>query len=969
VNNTFFIDRRTEEEINSQIKTYVANIANPPSRTLISTDDPTIASYPLAMSLNRVVRFLATKTNLLDEKYFRFITDKIGLFPLPPQSAVAPVSFTLTKGYDQAFVPRETKLGIEKENQVCFQTSEDLVVRNNSIKSVTVEDHNSSKTWKVYAENGDVVAKVLFNDSVNRKNIIYRQNFTVKEKVKKDSVQFLQFTGLSLVGVQYSFDKFTGLFHFLVNGMEVAPVHFNGLFDSGDRVKIISDLGLEGDTPLNPLNIYLPINIGDADQFEIEIASKDNLKSAGVTSIGFGSVRLFQFAAPTGVVIDDAKIVVGADSKHFFMNAGNDNLICLGATEALSTIGSIFKAEMNLKVYWEGIDKKSSIFRNQEIDFSLMGGIERFFQMSQIEYYDGVFWTPVQGVIPANILPVYDATNKKISWSFEFRVPAIGLSKIGGIESRWIRMTIKNTSESLGDTIFSANSEAYQAIKPWARITNIFVKKVVEDSFWDKKYEVGNFSRSGDIDSSKPLDLFSNRTDLVFEVDRLCDSHILDWYIFIDPQNKDHVTGLKLKWDKLTEVNWTSARVIEDRTTGLTKSGRVILNTGPDIFLSPKTNTYFIRMQVVPGDSNQSPTMEDIESLIINGVYNNTVEVEGVESDSDPRKFSGTGEENQVVQLGMSNVLGLDLRIIEPIVQSGEAGLHLAVNTKSYAWNRVENFYSSSSQDRHFLLEHNTGALRFGDGTKGKVPPRGSKNIIVENLRRLSLGVEGVEAGEITKIAKKIPGIKECKNIFRATGYRMASNEEKFYGVAPQKFKHSNRPVTFSDFEQITLEAFSEVYSCRSFLDTSINRVKVIVVPRNIADLHTNDSLLSKIDDYLISYCVSNHIKTCYPDLVSISIKITTTGLVDEKRELITRALKERLSLFFDTVRGGQDGQGWQVGRNVYKSEISWAINDILGSHLHKIEFPHQTLVSHSYIKLGPNEFPDISDIEVVGDA
>jgi len=41
-------------------------------------------------------------------------------------------------------------------------------------------------------------------------------------------------------------------------------------------------------------------------------------------------------------------------------------------------------------------------------------------------------------------------------------------------------------------------------------------------------------------------------------------------------------------------------------------------------------------------------------------------------------------------------------------------------------WDQVRNFSESDEKSRHFVLDNDTGSIRFGDGIHGRIPPRGA---------------------------------------------------------------------------------------------------------------------------------------------------------------------------------------------------------------------------------------------------
>jgi len=56
-------------------------------------------------------------------------------------------------------------------------------------------------------------------------------------------------------------------------------------------------------------------------------------------------------------------------------------------------------------------------------------------------------------------------------------------------------------------------------------------------------------------------------------------------------------------------------------------------------------------------------------------------------------------------------------------------------------WHPVPDFYRSGPADRHYTLDPVSGAVGFGDGQAGRIPPRGQNNL------RITYRTGGGEAG------------------------------------------------------------------------------------------------------------------------------------------------------------------------------------------------------------------------------
>src|SRR5205823_8292047 len=115
-------------------------------------------------------------------------------------------------------------------------------------------------------------------------------------------------------------------------------------------------------------------------------------------------------------------------------------------------------------------------------------------------------------------------------------------------------------------------------------------------------------------------------------------------------------------------------------------------------------------------------------------------------------------------------------------------------------------FLRSDLRSRHYLLDHTTGVLTFGEGTHGMIPPPGTSNIVASY--QSGGGAAGnVAVGAVAKIQSPLPGVASVVNPVAADGGAEAETVSQVKERGPQTLRHRQRAVSASDFEWLARQA------------------------------------------------------------------------------------------------------------------------------------------------------------------
>lgn len=255
-------------------------------------------------------------------------------------------------------------------------------------------------------------------------------------------------------------------------------------------------------------------------------------------------------------------------------------------------------------------------------------------------------------------------------------------------------------------------------------------------------------------------------------------------------------------------------------------------------------------------------------------------------------------------------------------------------------WQAVPSLSLSSASDRHYVLDHVTGTLVFGDGVQGRIPPAGRDNVVAR-LFRAGGGAAGLcPPRSLTDMKTPIAYIASVVNHEAAFGGMDAETVDKVLAHAPWRIKSRDRAVTAEDYEWLAREAAGEVARARCLPLTQAgsladaNRpggdpgwVTVIIVPQGRQDQPLpSEPLIAAVRGHLAQRAcatLSGRIDVIGPRYVAVRVAATFVPRHLGEAKTVELRVRERLQAFLHPLTGGPGGDGWEFGRSVHLSEIA----------------------------------------------
>jgi predicted phage baseplate assembly protein len=369
---------------------------------------------------------------------------------------------------------------------------------------------------------------------------------------------------------------------------------------------------------------------------------------------------------------------------------------------------------------------------------------------------------------------------------------------------------------------------------------------------------------------------------------------------------------------------WLPLARVLDETRALTLSGavRFTMPAAPSHAkgaVRTKPDLLFIRCRLVSGYYECPPA---IQYIALNAVpVRHAVDVSTIQ------EYTSNGRAGQTFPLQ------------RPPVVPGSTRLTMKVNGTNEEWHEALDWDRIGPHDRAYVLTPETGEICFGDGRRGFVPK--DKAQIQVTRYQMGGGSSGnVPAGRLVNVLKAID--VKVQQPFDASGGADAESLTDAKARAFAWMTEPHRAVTLDDFERIALAIpgvpVKRVHALPDYDPAlpclpALGSVTVVVVPACANPIpEPGPDMLRAVEQYLNRRrTLTTELHVIGPSFVTVAVRATLhTGVNVDSKRLMADA-KSGLNTFLDPLRGGADGRGWPIGRDVYQSEVMALLNALPG--------------------------------------
>jgi len=266
----------------------------------------------------------------------------------------------------------------------------------------------------------------------------------------------------------------------------------------------------------------------------------------------------------------------------------------------------------------------------------------------------------------------------------------------------------------------------------------------------------------------------------------------------IGEQDRDLIAPVELVWEyrpSASQPDWERLDVLNDGSVALTRDGfidvagprQIEASIEPGVGAQLATPHYWLRVRL---DQNNYPIGRSprLEHLLPNAV-------EAVNLRTEDRSVLGESKGRAEEEFEFpKRPVHPDSLVIEIEARGG------AVDRE---WIRVNDFFGSKPDSKHFVLNQAAGRIRFGDGVNGQMPTAGAA--IIATRWRTGGGAAGntVIAGAVKSIERQVAGVEKVMNPRAAAGGSDEQLLNDFIREAPRTLRSGGRTVTATDFETL----------------------------------------------------------------------------------------------------------------------------------------------------------------------
>lgn len=259
---------------------------------------------------------------------------------------------------------------------------------------------------------------------------------------------------------------------------------------------------------------------------------------------------------------------------------------------------------------------------------------------------------------------------------------------------------------------------------------------------------------------------------------------------------------------------------------------------------------------------------------------------------------SGEGISNQKIRFDIRGTLydGVELLISENI--NGEEVF--------FKWNRVDDFYSSSKYDRHFVYLEDAGIIEFGDHEYGVSPRLGVNNIKLCKLVCTAGENSNIKENQINAVSTMNKNIKNARitQVTPAIGGEDVETIVHASARAADMFADPHRAVSVEDYEEIVKSTpglmFSNVKILPNYMpgeDVSKqncitvavrwNRKVGLTIPKSF-----ENNIMRHLDKYRL---INTKIRVVGPDYIGITVNgdLVVNSFYREEDKIIEKEIKK----------------------------------------------------------------------------
>ena len=296
--------------------------------------------------------------------------------------------------------------------------------------------------------------------------------------------------------------------------------------------------------------------------------------------------------------------------------------------------------------------------------------------------------------------------------------------------------------------------------------------------------------------------------------------------------------------------------------------------------------------------------------------------------------------------------------IVEPVLLPGTPAedenliVEVEANTENGAtvwqrWTRTDDLFAAEQDETVFVIDPESGEIRFGDGLRGMRPPQGRR---VRISYAYGGGPEGNLAIDQLNKSPTLPGGIKVENPVPTWGASPGESIAAGRRNIANYVRHQDRLVTHEDFEDIAqrtpgldigrVEVLSlfhpDKFDATNPSEQFPGVVTVLVIPQQgieapdppVPDRLFLDAVCRWLDPRRL---ITTELHIRGPQYVPIWVSIAVTTMPGEVRSLVHKRVREAIRAYLSPLVGGvpmlnEDGEmaggGWPLGMEIRRQDL-----------------------------------------------
>lgn len=288
------------------------------------------------------------------------------------------------------------------------------------------------------------------------------------------------------------------------------------------------------------------------------------------------------------------------------------------------------------------------------------------------------------------------------------------------------------------------------------------------------------------------------------------------------------------------------------------------------------------------------------------------------------------------------------------------------------AWSEVPNFLDSDEDDRHYTVDRTAGQIIFGNGTQGRIPPRGEDNVRISY--RTGGGPDGnVDVGAVAELKNSLQFVDSVTNPVPGTGGASAESTDRAVSRAPKQLRDRDRAVTEVDYERIAMDGTRRIARAECIPDMNQEGesdpgwVTLLIVPnaprtKPFPSTGLKEQVWEAVSDRAPATVVAaDRLVVRGPSYVEVTVD--TDVVAEGRRSVATleESVTGELEAFLHPLSGGEEKEGWAFGELPAMSDLYALIEGVHGvDHVADLSVRFETSERVTTIREG-EESPSVS--------